>query len=65
VPIDVAVEEPRSRIVREETDREFVTGVTHTHDITDDRVVVVVGRVPCAPDYIEIMSMQMNGVLLT
>ena len=65
MPIDVAVEEPRSRIVCEEPDGDVVPGVTHTHDISDDRVVEVVGRAPCATDYIEIMPMQMNRVLLT
>jgi hypothetical protein len=36
------MEEPRSRIVREEPDRHFVPTVTDTHDISNDRVIEVV-----------------------
>jgi hypothetical protein len=65
MPIDMAVEEPRSRIVREEPDRDFVSRVTHTYDISNDRIVEVVGRISCAPDYMEIMPVQVDWVLLT
>jgi len=57
VPIDVAMEEPRSRIVREEPDCHFIPSVTNTHDISDHRVVEVVRRVASAPDYMEVMPM--------
>ena len=57
MPIDVAMEEPRSRIVREEPDCHFIPSVTNTHDISDHRVVEVVRRVASAPDYVEIMPM--------
>ena len=57
MPIDVAMEEPRSRIVREEPDRDFVPSVTNTHDISNNRVVEVVGRVARTPDYVEIVPM--------
>jgi hypothetical protein len=57
VPVNVAMEEPRSRVVREEPDRYFVPSVTNTHNISDDRVVEIVRRIPCAPDYMEIMPM--------
>ena len=55
MPIDMAVEEPWSRIVREEPDRDFISRVTHTHDISYDRIVEVVRGIPGAPDDMEIM----------
>ena len=57
MPIDVAMEEPRSRVVGEEPDCDFITSVTNTHDVSDDRVVEVVGRVTSGADYVEIMPM--------
>ena len=55
MPINVAVEEPRSRIVREESDRDFISNVTYTHDISNNRVLEVVQLAPCAPNHMEIM----------
>jgi hypothetical protein len=59
------MEEPWSRVVGEEPDCDFISSVTNTHDISDDRVVEVVGRVTSAADYVEVMPMQMNWVLFT
>lgn len=63
MPIDVAVEEPRTRVVGEEPDRDVITGVANAHDVTDDRVIEVVRRVTGAPDDRERVSMQVNRVL--
>ena len=63
MPIDVAMKEPRSNIVREEPDGDFITTITNRHHITDDRVVKVVGKTIGAADYVEIVPVQMNRVL--
>jgi hypothetical protein len=65
VPIDVAMEDPRPRIVCEEPDRDFVPGVTSTYNISNDRVIKVVRRVTSTPNYMEVMPMQMDRMLLT
>ena len=54
VPVDVTVEEPRARVVGEEPNRYDVSrSSAGAHDIANDRVVVVVGRVSSAPDHEE------------
>jgi hypothetical protein len=63
VPINVAVEEPRARVVREEPDRDIITGVADGHDVAEDRVLKVVRGVASAAYNSERMSMQVNGML--
>ena len=63
MPIDVAMEEPRSRIVGEEPDSDFIPTSANRHDISDDRVVEVVGRTIGAADHMEIVPVQMDRVL--
>lgn len=54
VPVDVTVEEPRARVVGEEPNRYDISRTgTSAHDIANDRVVEVVGRVSSAPDDVE------------
>ena len=48
VPVDMAMEEPWTRVVSEEPDGDIVTSISYAHDVTDDRIDVVVGRVPGA-----------------
>jgi hypothetical protein len=56
VPIDVTVEEPWARVVGEEPNRYDVRRTcASAHDIANDRVDKVVGRVPSAPDNMERM----------
>jgi len=64
VPIDVAVQEPRARIVSEESDRHIIPRISHAHDIADDRVVIVVSRTSSAADHVEVVSMQVDRVLV-
>jgi len=64
VPVDVAVEEPGAGVVRKEPNRDNVPGITHTHDISNNRVVKIVGCITCAADHMEIVPVQMNRVLL-
>jgi hypothetical protein len=57
VPVDVAMEDPRSSIVREEPDRHFIPSSTNSYDISNNRVIEVVRRVTSTPDYMEVMPM--------
>jgi hypothetical protein len=63
VPVNVAVEDPRARIVGEETNRDIIPSLTNTHHIPNNRVDKVVGRVTSAADHMEVVAMQMNRVL--
>ena len=64
MPIVVAAEEPRARVVCEEPDRDIIAQATHAYDVADDGIVVVVRRVFRAPDDIEVMPMQVDRVLI-
>jgi len=57
------MEEPRSRIVGEESDSHFISTSTNRHDISDNRVVEIVGRTIGAADHMEIVPVQMDRVL--
>jgi hypothetical protein len=57
MPINVAVEEPRARVVSEESDRDIITRVADAHDVADDRIIKVVRRITSTPDYGESMAM--------
>lgn len=57
VPVDMAMEEPWTRVVSEEPDGDVITSISYAHDVADDRINVVVGRVPGAPNYIECVPM--------
>ena len=58
------MEEPRSRIVREEPDGDFIIStITNRHHISYNRVIEIVGRTIGAADDVEIVPVQMDGVL--
>ena len=60
----MAVEEPRAGIVGEETNRDFIIRRgTNTHDISNNRVVKVVGRITSTADHVEAVAMQVNRML--
>jgi len=63
VPVNVAVEEPWAGIIGDETNRDIIPSDTNTHDIADNRVVIVVGRVTSAANHMEVVTMQMNRML--
>jgi hypothetical protein len=63
MPVNVAVEEPRARIVSEESDRDVIAGAPDAHDIAFDGVVVVISRAAGAADDVEGVSVQVNRVL--
>ena len=63
VPSNVAVEQPRASVVREEPDCDIITGGADAHDVAEDRVHKVVRAVTSATHNSERMSMQVNGML--
>ena len=58
------MEEPWSGIVGDEPDCDVIPSVANTHDISDDWIDEVVGRVTGAAYHMKIVSVQMNRVLL-
>ena len=64
VPIDVAVKEPRPRIVSLESDRDIIIREAEADHVTHDGVVVVVRRATRAADDVEDMSVQVDWVLM-
>jgi hypothetical protein len=64
VPIDMAVEEPRARVVSHEPNRDVIVRGADAYDVAHDGVVIVVRRVARATDDVEDMSMHMDRVLM-
>ena len=64
VPVNVAVEEPRTRVVREEPDRDIVASVADAYDVADNWVHKVVRRIASTADHVERMAVNVNGMLL-
>jgi hypothetical protein len=64
VPIYVAVEEPRARVVREEPDRDIISSVADAHDVADNGVHEVVRRIATTADHVKRMTVKVNGMLL-
>ncbi len=64
VPINVAVEKPRTRVVSDEADRDIIfTSEAHVHDVAEDRVLKVIRRITSTADNGERMTMQVNWML--
>jgi hypothetical protein len=59
----MAVEEPRARVVREEPDRDVIVVSADAHNIPDDGIDIVVGRVTSTADDMERMTVQVDRVL--
>jgi hypothetical protein len=60
----MAVDEPWARIVRHEPDREVIRRVgAHGRNVADDGVIIVVSRGSSAADHMEVVSVQVDGVL--
>ena len=57
MPVNVAVEEPRARVVSKEPDRDIIARVADAHNVADDRVIKVVGRITGTADHGERMAM--------
>jgi len=66
VPVDMTVEEPWARVIGEEPNRyDIRMASASAHDIANDRVVKVVGRIPSATDHVERVPVQVNRVRST
>jgi hypothetical protein len=63
MPIDMAVEKPWPRVISYETNRNFISRTAHVDYVTQYRVVIVIGAVPCTANYIESVAMKMNRML--
>jgi hypothetical protein len=59
----MAVEKPRPRVIGHKSNRNFISFITHADYITQYRVVIVIGAVPCTADYVETVAMKMNRML--
>jgi hypothetical protein len=57
MPIDMAMEEPRTRVVGEEPYSDVIPSITDTYNISNDGIVEVVGRATCTTDHMEVVSM--------
>ena len=59
----MAVQEPRARVVSEESNRHIIPCISHAHDVADDRVNIVVSRISSAADHEEVVPVQVDWVL--
>ena len=64
MPIDVAVEEPRARVVRVESERHIVACLSNVDNITSHWVGVVVSRAACDTDDVKGVTMEMEWMLV-
>jgi len=62
VPINVAVEEPRARVVSHEPDRDTIVSAADAYDIADDRILEVVCRTSRTTNDVKGMPMQVERV---
>ena len=63
MPVDMAVEKPWPRVISHKTNRNVISRIAHADYVTQYRVVIVIGAVPCAANNIESVSMKMNRML--
>lgn len=63
MPINMAVQEPRTRVVRSEPEGYIVRTSAHTDDIPTNRICVVVCRAPGDAHNIKGMAVKMDRVL--
>jgi hypothetical protein len=63
MPVDMAVEQPRPRVINRKTEGNFISCSTNADYVTYNSVIPVIGTVPCTADDMEIMTMKMDGML--
>ena len=63
MPINMAMEEPRARVVRQKTNRNIISSSANADYVTHYRVVPVIGTIPSTANDMERMAMKMDGVL--
>jgi hypothetical protein len=62
MPVDVAVEEPRSGVVRDEADRDIIVRTAHAHHIAARRVIEVRAGLSSALDNRERVSVKLRRI---
>jgi hypothetical protein len=63
MPINMAVEEPWSRVISHKANRNLISRSADADYVTHYRVVPVIGTVPCAANDPEGMAMKMDRML--
>lgn len=63
MPVNMAVQEPRARIVRLKAERNIITTGPDADDISTYRICVVIIGTACDPYDVECMTMKVEGML--
>jgi hypothetical protein len=63
MPINMAMEEPRPRIIGDKTNRNLISPIANADYVAQYRVVPVIGTVPGTADDVERMAMKMDRML--
>jgi hypothetical protein len=63
MPVNMAVEEPRPRVISHKTNRNIISLAADADNVTQYRVVPVIGTVPRTANDIERMTVEMDGML--
>ena len=63
MPVDMAMHEPWTRVIGEETERHFVSPLSDSYDIPTNGILEVILLASSYTNDIEGMSMKVNGVL--
>jgi hypothetical protein len=63
MPVNMAMEEPRPGVIGHKTNRDIISLIADADYVTQDRVVPVIGTVPCTANNIERMAVEMDGML--
>ena len=61
----MAMEEPRPRVISNESNRDFIPRAANADYVTQYWVVIVIGTVSCTANDVESMAMKMDGMLPT
>lgn len=65
MPVNVTVQEPRTRIVCREPEGNIVRSTSDVDNIAPDRVIVVIFSATSHADDVEVVSVQMHRMLET
>ena len=59
----MAMEEPRSRVISLEPNRDIIPSIADVYHVTQDGIIKIVSAVSCTAHDVERMSMKVNRVL--
>lgn len=63
MPVDVAMHNPRPRIIRPEANRDIVTSASQVHNVALDRIHKIRFGLPHCANDTECVAVEMHGVL--